>query len=70
MKGAISELQGKGYDIPDYPDDPATDEERQVHARFGRVLGSARQPGSCGRATPTAVLPTQSRSTANAIPTG
>ena len=44
LKGAISELQDKGYDIPDYPDDPATDEERQVHARFGRVLGSAVNP--------------------------
>ena len=44
LKGAISELQDKGYDIPDYPDNPATDEERQVHARFGRVLGSAVNP--------------------------
>ena len=44
LKGAIKELQDKGYDIPDYPDDPATDEERQIHARFSRVLGSAVNP--------------------------
>ncbi len=44
LKRAIRELQGKGYDIPDYPDDPATDEERQIQARFSRVLGSAVNP--------------------------
>ena len=44
LKAAISELQDKGYDIPDYPDDPATDEERQFHTRFSRVLGSAVNP--------------------------
>ena len=44
LKGAIKELQDKGYDIPDYPDDPATDEEREARARYGRVLGSAVNP--------------------------
>ena len=44
LKRAIRELQDKGYDIPDYPDDPATDEERQIQARFSRVLGSAVNP--------------------------
>ncbi len=44
LKGAIRELQEKGYDVPDYPDDPATDEQRQLRARFGRVLGSAVNP--------------------------
>ena len=44
LKAAVKELQDKGYDIPDYPDDPATDEERQTHARFSRVLGSAVNP--------------------------
>ena len=44
LKGAIRELQDKGYDIPDYPDIPATDEERQIQARFSRVLGSAVNP--------------------------
>ena len=44
LKGAIKELQDKGYDIPDYPDDPATEGERQLQARFSRVLGSAVNP--------------------------
>ena len=44
LKGAIRELQDKGYDIPDYPDVPATDEEREIHARYSRVLGSAVNP--------------------------
>ena len=44
LKAAIRELRDKGYDIPDYPDDPSTDQERQVQARYGRVLGSAVNP--------------------------
>jgi isocitrate dehydrogenase len=44
LKSAIAELQDKGYDIPDYPDQPATDEERQVQVRYSRVLGSAVNP--------------------------
>ena len=44
LKGAITELQEKGYDIPDYPDVPATDEEREARVRFSRVLGSAVNP--------------------------
>ena len=44
MKGAISELQEKGYDIPDFPDVPATDEEREARTRYNRVLGSAVNP--------------------------
>ena len=44
MKGAIAELQSKGYDIPDFPDSPSTDEERDARARFGRVVGSAVNP--------------------------
>ena len=44
MKGAIRELQEKGYNIPDFPDVPATDEERDARARFNRVLGSAVNP--------------------------
>ncbi len=44
LKGAIKELQDKGYDIPDYPDDPATDEEREVRARYSKVIGSAVNP--------------------------
>ncbi len=44
MKGAIAELQSKGYNVPDYPDAPATDEEREIRARYSRVLGSAVNP--------------------------
>ena len=44
LKGAIRELQDKGYDIPDYPDNPSTDEEREARTRYGRVLGSAVNP--------------------------
>jgi isocitrate dehydrogenase len=44
LRDAIAELQGKGYDIPDYPDAPSTDDERAVQARFAGVLGSAVNP--------------------------
>ena len=44
LKSAIRELQDKGFAIPDFPDVPATDEEREVRARFSRVLGSAVNP--------------------------
>ena len=37
-------MQGKGYDIPDYPDQPANDEQRQIQARYSRVIGSAVNP--------------------------
>ncbi len=41
---AIAELQAQGYDVPDYPQEPTTDEERALVARFGAVLGSAVNP--------------------------
>ena len=44
LKGAIKELQDKGFDIPDYPDVPTTDKERELYERFSRVLGSAVNP--------------------------
>ena len=44
MKGAIAELQSKGYNIPDFPDSPSTDEEREIRARYNRVVGSAVNP--------------------------
>ena len=44
LKAAIAELQSQGYDVPDYPDDPTTDEERDVRARYDRVKGSAVNP--------------------------
>src|SRR3982750_4043127 len=44
LKEAIGELQQQGYALPDYPDAPKTDEEKDVRARYGRVLGSAVNP--------------------------
>lgn len=44
LKEAIKELQGKGFDIPDYPDDPRTEAEKTLHARYAKVLGSAVNP--------------------------
>ena len=44
LKGAIKELQEKGFDIPDYPDEPMTDEEKDYNLRFSKVLGSAVNP--------------------------
>jgi isocitrate dehydrogenase len=41
---AIKELQDKGYDIPDYPEEPANDAEKTLQARFSKVLGSAVNP--------------------------
>ena len=46
LKDAIAELQGKGYALPDYPDDPQTDEERDVRARYDKVQGQRREPGA------------------------
>ncbi len=44
LREAIAELQAKGYDIPDYPETPSTDEDRAVQARYAVVLGSAVNP--------------------------
>src|ERR1700691_34806 len=44
LKGAIKELRDKGYDVPDYPDNATTDAEKDIRARYGRVLGSAVNP--------------------------
>ena len=44
LKNAIKELQEKGFDIPDYPDDPTNDNEREISQRYSRVLGSAVNP--------------------------
>jgi isocitrate dehydrogenase len=44
LKGAIKELQQQGYPVPDYPEDPQTDEENAVKAAYARVLGSAVNP--------------------------
>ncbi len=44
LQAAIRELQGQGYAIPDYPEEPSSDQERALAARFGRLLGSAVNP--------------------------
>src|SRR3954468_9000366 len=44
LKAAIKELQGKGYAVPDYPDNPATDAEKDTNTRPGKVVGSVANP--------------------------
>ncbi len=44
LNAAIKELQGQGYAVPDYPDNPQTDEQKQTRARYAKVLGSAVNP--------------------------
>ncbi len=44
IKAAVSELQSQGYAIPDYPEDPKTDEEKNTKAKFDKVKGSAVNP--------------------------
>jgi isocitrate dehydrogenase len=59
VNAAIQELQGQGYDIPDYPEDPKTDAEREAQARYDRIKGSAVNPvlreGNSDRRAPRAV---------------
>ena len=59
LKEAIKELQSHGYDVPDYPENPATDAEKAIQARYARVLGSAVNPvlreGNSDRRSPPAV---------------
>jgi isocitrate dehydrogenase len=44
LKAAVAELQAQGFDVPDYPESPSTDEEREIRARYARVKGSAVSP--------------------------
>jgi isocitrate dehydrogenase len=44
LKAAIKELQEEGYDLPDFPDDPQSDEEKDARARYDKVKGSAVNP--------------------------
>ncbi|WP_410535275.1 NADP-dependent isocitrate dehydrogenase [Streptomyces sp. KL2] len=59
LKAAVAELQEKGYALPDYPDDPKTDEEREIRARYDKVKGSAVNPvlreGNSDRRAPASV---------------
>ncbi|MFG2818564.1 NADP-dependent isocitrate dehydrogenase [Kitasatospora sp. NPDC048365] len=59
LKAAIAELQSQGYALPDYPDEPKTDEERDTRARYDKVKGSAVNPvlreGNSDRRAPLSV---------------
>ncbi|WP_204079480.1 NADP-dependent isocitrate dehydrogenase [Mycobacterium riyadhense] len=59
LVAAIKELQGKGYKLPDYPENPKTDAERELRKRYANVLGSAVNPvlreGNSDRRAPKAV---------------
>jgi isocitrate dehydrogenase len=59
LKAAIAELQAQGFALPEYPDEPKTDAEREVRARYDKVKGSAVNPvlrqGNSDRRAPAAV---------------
>ncbi len=59
MKAAVAELQSKGFAVPDFPEDPKTDEERAIADRYAKVKGSAVNPvlreGNSDRRAPKAV---------------
>ena len=59
LKAAVAELQAKGFAVPDYPEEPKTDEERAIAQRYGKVKGSAVNPvlreGNSDRRAPHAV---------------
>ena len=44
LHAAIKELQSQGYDLPEYPEEPQTAEEKEIKARYAKVLGSAVNP--------------------------
>ena len=59
LVACIRELQGKGYKIPDYPEDPKTEDDKAIRARYGKCIGSAVNPvlreGNSDRRAPAAV---------------
>ena len=59
LKAAIAELQSKGYKLPDYPEDPQTDAEKEIRGRYDKIKGSAVNPvlreGNSDRRAPKAV---------------
>ncbi|MET3203484.1 MULTISPECIES: NADP-dependent isocitrate dehydrogenase [unclassified Arthrobacter] len=59
LKAAIAELQGQGYSLPDYPDNPSSDEETAVRSRYDKIKGSAVNPvlreGNSDRRAPLSV---------------
>ncbi len=44
LRAAVAELQGRGFDVPDYPEEPAGEDERAIRSRYAAVLGSAVNP--------------------------
>src|SRR5699024_6525278 len=59
LKAAVAELQAQGIDLPDYPESPSTEEEKDIRARYDSVKGSAVNPvlreGNSDRRAPAAV---------------
>ncbi len=59
LKAAVAELREQGFDLPAYPDNPTTDEEREARARYDKVKGSAVNPvlreGNSDRRAPASV---------------
>lgn len=59
LKAAVAELQEQGYALPNYPDDPKTDEERDIQSRYDKIKGSAVNPvlreGNSDRRAPASV---------------
>lgn len=59
LKAVIAELQGKGYALPDYPDNPSSDEETDIRSRYDKIKGSAVNPvlreGNSDRRAPLSV---------------
>lgn len=59
LKAAVAELQGQGYALPDYPDDPKSDQDKDVRARYDKIKGSAVNPvlreGNSDRRAPASV---------------
>ncbi|MCT7941461.1 NADP-dependent isocitrate dehydrogenase [Shewanella holmiensis] len=59
LKACIAELQAQGYDVPNYPDEPKTDAEKEIQSRYDKIKGSAVNPvlreGNSDRRAPTSV---------------
>ncbi|CAM5248529.1 NADP-dependent isocitrate dehydrogenase [Streptomyces xanthochromogenes] len=59
LKAAVAELQAQGYALPDYPDDPKSDQDKDVRARYDKIKGSAVNPvlreGNSDRRAPASV---------------
>lgn len=59
LKAAVAELQGQGYALPDYPDNPASDDETDIRSRYDKIKGSAVNPvlreGNSDRRAPLSV---------------